>query len=112
MTHVRIEMNNKMIDVAVAVSLSGRYSLKDLVTNPGGSEASVKGDGNEKNSFRGQPGSLFGIGNGNGFSCTNIGFNHLQAGGGMFFFYLFFSLFIYFVFCILLLNLKVQTSKV
>ena len=88
-------MNNKIIDVAVAVGLSGRYSLKDLVTNPGGSEASVKGDGNEKNSYRGNPGSLFGIGSGNGFSCTNVGFNHLQAGGGMFFDYFYFFYFVF-----------------
>jgi hypothetical protein len=80
-THVRIEMNNKKVDVAVAVSLAGRYSLKDLVTNPGGSESSVKGDAQAKNEQRGAPGSPFSIAS-NGFTCTNIGFNHLQAGGG------------------------------
>ena len=79
-THLRIEMNTKTIDVAVAVALSGRYTLQQLVTNPGGSEASPKGDGNVKSEQRGNVGSLFGF-PGTHFVCNNVGFNHLQSGG-------------------------------
>ena len=80
-THVRIEMNNKKIDVAVAVALSGRYTLQELVTNPGGSEASPKGDGNVLANHRSNIGSVFGFKGTSDKICTNMGFNHLQSGG-------------------------------
>ena len=81
-THVRIVMNRKTIDVAVAVSLSGRYTLQELVTNPGGSEISPRGDGNDLAPQRGNVGSLFNFVETGSFVCTNVGFNLLQSGGG------------------------------
>ena len=79
-THVRVKMNGRTVDFAVAVSLSGRYTLKDLVTDAGGSPASRKGDGNAKWTTRGMLGSAFGY-SGKGVVCTNVGLNHLLTGG-------------------------------
>ena len=89
MSHIRIEMCDgsqcKLQEYAVTPQRAGKFTLKQLVTTPGGSAASTYDIDNKKDStLRGTTSSPFGFQqdlDANGVYCWHIGFNHHVLAG-------------------------------